>query len=217
MTHDPIYLVCGFGRCGSSLVMQMLAAGGMDCVGRWPSYEWEGGGAIPWADMGGRVVKILDLFRQPDFDLPRRPGGYRALWLDRNPDQQARSLIKFQAAVGLRAAPRADRTERRALARSLANDRAGCITKLHRIAGRAPTMMTFENILRDPVRAASALVAWTDQDLDRQAMAAQPLPRDAACLPGMLETRLLARGPGVARPMDKPVRLNELAGVRYGC
>ena len=36
---DTILLICGHGRCGSSLVMQMLAAGGVKCAGKYPDFE----------------------------------------------------------------------------------------------------------------------------------------------------------------------------------
>lgn len=36
---DTLILVCGFGRCGSSLVMQMLDVGGLPVVGSFPDYE----------------------------------------------------------------------------------------------------------------------------------------------------------------------------------
>ena len=37
--ENMIILVVGFGRCGSSLCMQMLNAAGVDCLGEAPHYE----------------------------------------------------------------------------------------------------------------------------------------------------------------------------------
>ena len=37
----PTVFVCGHGRCGSSMVMQMLDAGGFPCFGEYPAYEPE--------------------------------------------------------------------------------------------------------------------------------------------------------------------------------
>lgn len=194
MTH-PTYLICGFGRCGSSMVMQMLHAGGIQCVGDWPDFEAPGietvaamlrGGPLA---LNGAAVKILDATSRHDFDLPKRGTGYRALWLDRNPDQQARSACKFMAATN--SFPPGNRQHQRALraqlAKSYTDDRAMCITRLHRICGQQPLILSFENILRDPARIASKLAAWTGRQLDERRMAQQVVPRTPNCLPGMLE------------------------------
>ena len=39
MSAPPALLVAGLGRCGTSLMMQMLAAAGLPCVGEFPAYE----------------------------------------------------------------------------------------------------------------------------------------------------------------------------------
>ncbi len=200
---DPVYLICGFGRCGSSLVMQMLHAGGVHCVGDWPDFEAPGIGMVaamlrqpPTTALSGAAVKILDATAQVDFDLPKRLGGYRALWLDRNPDQQARSACKFMAATAI--LPPGNRQHQRALrvqlAKSYKDDRAMCITRLHRVCGQAPLILSFENILRDPARTASRLATWTGRPLDERRMTQQVVPRTPNCLPGLLElTQLFDR------------------------
>jgi hypothetical protein len=39
MMSAPVIVVAGLGRCGTSLVMQMLAAAGLPCVGSFPDFE----------------------------------------------------------------------------------------------------------------------------------------------------------------------------------
>jgi hypothetical protein len=91
----PILLVCGFGRCGTSLVMQMLDTGGVPVIGRAPAYEEmvpPGAGVDYWREnFSGRAMKLLDPQRH------RPPAGldYRILWLDRDFHQQALSQVKL--------------------------------------------------------------------------------------------------------------------------
>src|SRR5271163_1780808 len=90
----PPVVVTGFGRCGSSLVMQMLHAAGFPVTGEYPSFECEEyhfGGVAPPAG----ASKILNL----DCEAP--PGGpYRWIWLDRNPAQQVKSQAKLLRELG---------------------------------------------------------------------------------------------------------------------
>lgn len=196
MTDKPVYLISGYGRCGSSLIMQMLDAGGMGCLGTWPSFEVPNGDvlALPWAFLGGRAVKVLDLLvRDHNAALPARAGGYRAIWLDRDAEQQARSIQKFLAWLGQLPPHCQNRNARRALARDMINARSGAVTRLHRLTGQAPLLLSFETILANPPRAAERLAQWTGLDLDTGAMAAQVMRRGPHCLPYMLESRLMAR------------------------
>lgn len=61
---EPV-LVCGLGRCGSSVTMQMLQAGGYQTFGDWPDFEPEEAGSsrnIPHllSLIDTSAVKILD-------------------------------------------------------------------------------------------------------------------------------------------------------------
>lgn len=85
----PTVIVAGFGRCGSSLVMQMLHAAGFPVTGEYPSFErdeYNTGGLSPPAG----ASKILNLECNPP-----PAGAYRWVWLDRSPAQQAKSQAKF--------------------------------------------------------------------------------------------------------------------------
>ena len=90
-----ITIVSGFGRCGSSLVMQMLEAGGMPCSGEYPAFEDEAGNLL-LADMlsldymqtlEGKAVKLLDPHRGK---IPKGPE-YHVLGCSRDYGEQARS------------------------------------------------------------------------------------------------------------------------------
>ncbi|SFP62484.1 hypothetical protein [Sphingomonas rubra] len=115
---DATIIVTGLGRCGTSLIMQMLAVGGLPMVGIYPDFESEAAeherGAAPslWLSRtAGRAVKVLD----PHLVPPPAGGAYRAIWLTRDLDQQAASQIKL---IG--AAP--SRSMRRGTAQSLRRD-----------------------------------------------------------------------------------------------
>lgn len=183
----PTILVCGFGRCGSSLMMQMLAAGGVPTTGKWPDYEDGHAGVIggsidaAWLEsVRGHAIKVLDPHR---VSIPR--GDYGAIWLDRDPMEQARSQAKF---LSLMAGIPSNRHTTRALAASYATDKPKALRSL-RDAGAGILHMTFEDLL-DPCRlrdAVTALAAFLGhrRDLDEVAMLRAVRPRGPRCAPGL--------------------------------
>lgn len=95
--------VCGFGRCGSTMMMKLLEAGGITPVdGSAPiSYELPDSKRFPTltaADVDGRAVKLLDAVL---YGLMPRDHSidWRVIWLDRDPHQQARSQVKLIRAL----------------------------------------------------------------------------------------------------------------------
>lgn len=63
MSTPRITIVCGFGRCGMSLVMQTLDAGGMPVHDSWPAYEdatAHGGNRALMDTLPAKAVKRLD-------------------------------------------------------------------------------------------------------------------------------------------------------------
>jgi len=91
--NEIIILVCGFGRCGSSLVMQMLKAAGISVDGVPPYYETMFGYDGKWiAQQTGRAVKILEPHRH---DRNFEPGNYVCIWIDRDLKEQAKSHVQF--------------------------------------------------------------------------------------------------------------------------
>lgn len=183
-------LVAGLGRCGSSLVMQMLAAAGVPTVGTYPDFEVvDVAHALPadpcrWIDhILGKAVKVLDPHRR------RPPGGpdYFTILLRRDYTEQARSALKL---VGV-----ADtRENRRAMAADLRRDMgAARRALLFAGAGRRGILdLTFEELILDPAWAARAIATYLGGDLDEAAMVACVRQRPTGCLPYMLEDQLVA-------------------------
>lgn len=182
-----ILLVCGFGRCGSSLVMRMLEAGGMPVAGEYPDYERFARLptlAASLAALDGHAVKLLDPQEHP---IPPGPQ-YRAVWLKRDPRQQALSSQKFLRAAGARPGrgyvARAMRAYREDEPRALAHLRAACTDVM---------VLRFEGLLEAPVWCACRLADAAERDLDVMGMAGVVLPRDANCRPDMaIEAQLAA-------------------------
>lgn len=187
-----VVAVCGFGRCGSSLVMQMLDAGGYPVFGEWPAYEESIQSELPesaeqWlAAVMDRATKALDPHR---WRLPPGPD-YKVIWLDRNPLQQAASQIKLMRLTCGFAIPN-DRATRRKLAASYSADRAVAM-KLFRDLGAAILELPFEVIILDRIAAAESINRFLGGGLDEHAMAAQVRHRGTDCLPGLLEANLIA-------------------------
>ncbi len=98
MRGDETAIVSGVGRCGTSMVMAMLGAGGMEVVGEPPLYQ------DPWSaeelardlngfrgSLQGHVVKLL----YPRLWVLDEKAPYRCIWLVRDPMQQAASQAKL--------------------------------------------------------------------------------------------------------------------------
>ncbi len=171
-------IVSGLGRCGTSMLMQMLHRGGMPCVGPWPSFEVnEARAALAPAFVAanaGKAIKVLD---------PQRiglPADVRVVWLDRDHRQQAKSHAKF---LQILSGAHYDRAGRRALAASLARDTSAAL----RLIGSRPLLrMRFEEVLSDPRHAAFQLRSFIgDGDFDIDAAALAVRRRSAACAPGL--------------------------------
>jgi hypothetical protein len=183
----PILFVCGLGRCGTSLTMQMLAAGGVPCVSRFPAFEHEN--TIPTRQSGsmldldwlrahgGHAIKWLDPFRfvQLPADLP-----YTVIWLDRDPMEQSNSQAKFAWAVG--GVPLPNRQQRKAVAARLPLDRVRSHSVL-RTAMRK-LYLRFENLI-DPAAGVEIQIAdFVAPDfghVDLAAMSRCRLPRGPEC------------------------------------
>lgn len=184
-------------RCGTSLVCQMLAAGGLrvfhDVGMGYPSFEtrlqiWSEDDA--WLlPLRGQAVKWLEPQRQmpPALPFPRR-----VIWLTRNHREQARSAVKFAGACGhvLRTGAR------RAFESSLRRDERPALGRWI-ASGAAVLPIRFEQLLAEPLVAAAAIAMFLDvpAGLDVDAMARQVRVRPATCLPGLLEYALIDEGP----------------------
>lgn len=181
MTTKPTIVVSGFGRCGTSMAMHMLHAGGIECVGPFPAYEIDQAKAPTEAFIrlcAGRAVKVLD---------PQRvglPGDVRVIWMKRDEAEQAKSHGKF---TGMNYS----REQRRALARQFESD----FSAVRRVIGKRPWLvLRFEDVLADPAYAAQQMAEFVAPvgPLDAAQAAGAVYRRSPQCAPGLhLELALI--------------------------
>lgn len=184
-------LVCGHGRCGSSLVMQMLEAGGFPVYGEYPAFEPEDVGF--GRDMEsllhiGKAVKILD----PQISAWPKRFIARVIWLSRDPKQQAKSQLKFLKTCNpeLRGVP--DNAWRE-LARSYKSDTRDA-QRIFDLAGVPMLILRFEVLLRSPLSAAVELSKFVG-GIDVERAAKVVLPRNTNCAPDCsIELAAISRG-----------------------
>jgi hypothetical protein len=185
MTSGPI-VVSGFGRCGSSLVMQMLHAGGVPCLGDYPAFD--GRATV----QPGQAVKILDPHRSAPTPYAIPPGA-RVIWLDRDPSDQARSIVKFtRMLMGVNYS----RDQRRALVKQLLGDRRKAMLA---IGSRPLLVLSFDSLLANPNACARKLAEFVGGEFDGgefdvDAAARQVRPRSPDCAGGMDMELALMRG-----------------------
>lgn len=196
----PITIVAGLGRSGSSLVMQMLAAAGHPIYGpdqaRAPAYEHPNAMTLParhdWlADAEGRAVKVLDPQRHR---LPAQYR-YRVIWCARDPGEQAKSQLKFLAAMF--GAPVGGRQERRGMASSNLRDKHRAWEAISLLPHAPMIAVRFEDLIGDPLTSARLIAEFVGIPPEAvPKMAACVRPRSPRCYDGMMEIEMLAE----ARP-----------------
>ena len=191
----PVLVIAGLGRCGSTMVMHMLAAGGQPCEGTPPAFEVEEAISIDrsWFNsLRGKAVKVLNPQHVgiPD-DVPRR-----TIYLERRVEEQAKSICKMLSLGG--GAPVPSSRYRRLMQNSLIRD-----NKTARALMRQPTgsnctsqllVMQFEEILAHPRESARklAMMAMVDT-FDIGAAAAVVQQRSPFCATDMaIELQLTA-------------------------
>ena len=172
--------VCGFGRCGSTMVMAMLHAGGVPPVDGAMSGSYEvpamigaqAADVLAGLDLAGRSVKLLDMAR--DVRLPSAE--WRFVWLDRDADEQAKSSVKFLGWQGFPSPP----GRARRMARGFRADRDWMLTVYRQYGSVVP--MRYEKMLHDPAAAAAVLAAGLGlSDFDVAAAAGVVHRRDGRC------------------------------------
>lgn len=173
--------VCGFGRCGSTMLMSMLVAGGCP-PGNAAAVPYEGDpAALAGRDLSGTCVKLLHGSRMGE--IPAGTAAWRFVWLDRDADEQAKSMVKFLTvmapATGIRPVANAERR----LARSFAEDRPYLLGALRKVG--PVLVLDYERVLTQPRRTAKLLrrAVWPGLDVD--AAAAVVHKRTGRCLPDL--------------------------------
>lgn len=180
---DKIF-VCGLGRCGSSLMMQMLSAAGLKCPGRYPAFEDNRIDSIGFDNWMNeyQAVKVLDPQRRQI--IWKRDPHARAIWIDRDPKQQTASFHKMMVTMmglpGLKS-----RQDRKTWEASLKVDRQKALMRLSG-SGLLITRVRFEQLIAGEIDKLAKCLGL-DADLMRTVIVA----RDAECLPYMLEAKLL--------------------------
>lgn len=186
----PVLFVAGMGRCGTTLLMTMLDAGGFPVAGPRPAYEpaqhWNMG--LPDADwikeQSGRAVKWIfgPTSRQKAMRnlLPAAPV---IILLERNLREQARSQIKLIGPCATKLGRRAEKAMERSLRRDIPLCRA------HMRAAGTVYEMSFEDVLENPFWAARKLeriiAEHFDAPFDTETAMRVVLQRDAACRPDL--------------------------------
>lgn len=193
----PTIGVCGFGRCGSTMLMAMLTAGGVRAVDGTSTHSGELPDLAAIANLtadqlAGRAVKLLDwTLRAP---LPPAPA-WSFVWIDRDRVQQARSTVKFLHAIGALRRPNDDAPDgaherwasdvRRTiltLDASYRRDRPRALAAL-RSAGPV-VVLNYEQVLANPRRAVRHLRRIAP-NLDGPAAVAAVHQRDGKCRPDL--------------------------------
>lgn len=191
--RPPVIVVAGLGRCGSSMTMAMLAAGGVPCVGTAPDYEdpafhrFRRIAAQLYFQARGHAVKILDPHKNL-LPVPAYPGqGHVVIWLDRNPTEQAKSQIKLALSTGILKDYHVASEDRVKLLRrnwraQLQRDRQACS---HALRGATILQVRFESVLLTPrieaERIARFVGPYLGLDLDIAAMDAVVRRRSPEC------------------------------------
>ncbi len=178
---DYSIVVAGHGRCGSSLVMQMLDKGGIITTGEYPAFEdekYQGTGEkLPI----GKAVKIID----PHEFMPPS-GNIRWIWLDRDHKQQAKSTVKFMKAMtGFSLDGNAWKT----IAASYSNDTKKCMEIIKNTGGKL-LRLSFEDILESPIRQARKIENFI-QGFDAVKGSQVVIKRNPKNFDGMLEIQLV--------------------------
>lgn len=178
-------VIAGLGRCGSSLVMQMLSASGLPTTGEYPDFEDERVALSRTSDFNaaewqGKAVKLLDLHRY-NLNLENS----RIVWLSRNERVQAQSISKFGHLMG--GLPEYGRSQRRALERALIQDGVKC-RRIIEASGQPFMAIRFEDLITRPAEAAERLAEFVGGDAIK--MAAVIRKRGTECYQGMLELEL---------------------------
>ena len=186
----PCVIVSGLARCGSSLTMQMLRAGGVPCIGEPPAFEPPEVSPLKFTfewmrSQSGKAFKLLD----PQL-IDGSFAGHRAIviLLHRDERQQAASMAKFgNLMMGLPVSPK---TVRR-LAGSFRRDLPRARMKFASL----PTLaLSFERLILEPAIAArsiGSLLRLHDFAFDEANAVNVVRVRSPDCYPGLLEASLI--------------------------
>lgn len=177
---DDIIIVCGLGRCGSSLTMQMLHAAGITCTGRGPAFEAEKG-YISTQDpywlirQTNKATKIL----LPNLYIFKK-AQYKFIWVDRCPTEQAKSTAKFLKYMA--PLPCSTQTIDSLIRHYYIDKKSG----INQIKKYGPVLfVNFEDIIAFPLKVTATIAEFLGRDLNLIAMTNTVLPRSTECKPNI--------------------------------
>lgn len=177
-----LIVVSGCGRCGTTLLMQMLHAGGIKVIGNSVSYEDPRTEPLNRkADTTfmqlGKAIKIIDLHRKqlPD-NIP-----CRILYLTRNNVDQAKSQIKLLQQVCNVPVPN---KEYKAFSKQINIDNAKAFEKMAK-KGYKYLPLSFGQLIEDSYHTCVSITKFLQIDLDIQKMIAVVIKRPLECMPDM--------------------------------
>lgn len=180
MSHPFVTVVSGLPRSGTSLLMQMLAAGGIEPLtdGERPAddgnprgyFELEAVKRLPsdaaWlADAPGRCVKVV---HPPVRHLPEGPP-YRVLWLRRDPLETVRSQAELLTRLGT---PAEDGLSDERVAAILSHQAAETRAQLEGRPDVACLDLEHRELVHAPRAACERIAAFLGGGLDLEAMQA---------------------------------------------
>lgn len=180
----PTIIVAGCTRSGMTMTMQMLHAGGVPVQGEFPAFEPFEIDMIPWGQVQGTAVKLVDSHLQ--FPPTDRNPGYRVILTTRDITQQAMSQVKFLKAAGFHLA-----IDSKQLRQSIIRDNA----TIRNWAEQQESMLhiPFERTLSEPAATARRIRDFIGPEfsIDVDRAAAVVIKRSPKCYTGMLEERWL--------------------------
>ena len=169
----PAIGVCGFGMCGTTMTMHMLRAGGVPWA---PCLDelGEAGPLVPHVVGPGRAVKTLLWASDQETRLPRYD--WRFVWLDRDPEAQARSWAlrydKLGAWREISWRPDEPEAKAREFITGLRDEHLARLRRRGRVL-----VLDFESVKANPRRAAAQLAAFV-KPLDLHAAASAAVVND---------------------------------------
>lgn len=195
MSDLPI-LVCGLGRCGSSVTMQMLVLGGMRLTSgaRWPFCEDQRTYSLPKENEWLREVTPEQALKLLNPDNYRAPPWFKfdGIWLDRKRDEQVKSWYKY-GMTSKKYKEKQERMPEKELRFYLKQKTAKC-RRIAAAMSRKFLRLDFEEIILDPYTVAVRINEAFDRHLDPVKMASAVAPRGPECLDGFLENSNLIPG-----------------------
>ena len=177
-------IIAGLGRCGTTMLMNMMDAAGVPTVGQAPDWEDEDAqrklerDPAEWRKLiDGKAVKVIDAHRWTMPDLT----GCKFIWLMRDPREQAKSMLKMIGQAQNRASIRA-------FEQSIRSDQPRAMAKLTRAGARLAGTMRFEGFINQPAWSSFALAHTLGMERETAfKMAYRIRQRQPECLPYLAE------------------------------